>query len=106
MPAQPVDQRGAIVARRPTVFGFQVLEDAEPVEPLVVFMTKADLAIENLALRQQVIVLQRRVKRPVLLRRDRVFWLWLARCWDGWRDTLIGCWRRARFSSMRSGLGR
>ncbi len=55
----------------------------------VLFATKADLAIENLSLRQQLIVLRRRTKRPVLRRGDRVFWLWLARCWNGWRDTLI-----------------
>ncbi len=55
----------------------------------LVFTTKADLAIENLALHQQLNVLHRRVKRPKLRRRDRVFWLWLARCWDGWKNTLI-----------------
>ena len=52
------------------------------------FSKKADLVAENLALRQQLIVLGRKTKRPRLLQRDRVFWLWLARSWDGWRDSL------------------
>ena len=53
------------------------------------FSKKADLVAENLALRQQLIVFRRKVGRPRLRRRDRIFWLWLARSWDGWRDTLI-----------------
>jgi transposase InsO family protein len=53
------------------------------------FAKRADLVAENLALRQQLIVFRRKVGRPRLRRRDRVFWLWLARSWSGWRDTLI-----------------
>ena len=53
------------------------------------FAKKADLVAENLALRQQLIVFRRKVGRPRLRRRDRIFWLWLARSWSGWRDTLI-----------------
>ncbi len=50
---------------------------------------KADLVAENLALRQQLIVLHRRTGRPWLQQRDRIFWLWLARSWTRWRDSLI-----------------
>ena len=46
---------------------------------------RADLVAENLALRQQLIVLHRKTKRPRLKTKDRIFWLWLARSWDGWR---------------------
>jgi hypothetical protein len=53
------------------------------------FSKKADLVAENLALRQQLIVLGRKTKRPRLLQRDRLFWLWLARPWNGWRDRLV-----------------
>ena len=53
------------------------------------FSKKADLVAENLALRQQLIVLRRRIGRPRLLKRDRIFWLWLARSWTRWRDSLI-----------------
>ncbi len=37
------------------------------------FSKKADLVAENLALRQQLVVLRRRTKRPRLHQRDRVF---------------------------------
>lgn len=41
------------------------------------FAKKADLVAENLALRQQLIVFRRKVGRPQLRRRDRIFWLWI-----------------------------
>jgi len=53
------------------------------------FAKRADLVAENLALRQQLIVLRRKTRRPRLKTKDRVFWLWLARSWDGWRESLI-----------------
>ncbi len=52
------------------------------------FTKRADLVAENLALRQQLIVLHRKTRRPRLKTKDRVFWLWLARSWDRWRDSL------------------
>ena len=48
----------------------------------------AVLAAENLALRQQINVLQRSVKRPKLRKRDRIFWVWLSRLWPNWRSAL------------------
>jgi len=50
---------------------------------------RADLVMENLALRQQLVVFQRKAKRPRLRKVDRIFWLWLARSWSRWRDSLI-----------------
>jgi hypothetical protein len=50
---------------------------------------KANLVVENLALRQQLIVLRRRTGRPRLRESDRIFWLWLALSWTKWRDSLI-----------------
>jgi len=50
---------------------------------------RAALAMENLALRQQLAVLERSVKRPALRQRDRIFWAWLAKLWNGWRATLL-----------------
>jgi hypothetical protein len=44
---------------------------------------RATLAAENLALRQQLAVLQRSVKRPKLRKRDRIFWVWLSKLWPG-----------------------
>jgi len=50
---------------------------------------RAALAMENLALRQPLAVLERSVKRPALRQRDRIFWAWLARLWNGWRAALL-----------------
>ncbi len=50
---------------------------------------RATLALENLALRQQLAVLRRSVKRPRLRPRDRVFWILLRRLCPDWRSHLI-----------------
>jgi len=47
------------------------------------------LALENLALRQQLAILQRRTKRPRLTKTDRAFWVALSHLWTGWQGTLI-----------------
>ena len=39
-----------------------------------------DVVLENLALRHQLRTLQRRVKRPHLRTRDRLFWVCLGQC--------------------------
>jgi hypothetical protein len=50
---------------------------------------KARLVAENLSLRQQLVVLQRRQPWPRLLNADRRFWI-LARQWySGWREVLL-----------------
>jgi putative transposase len=49
---------------------------------------RASLVAENLALRQQITVLQRSVPRPRLRARDRLFWVWLSRWFGGWRSWL------------------
>ena len=46
------------------------------------------IALENLALRHQLGVLQRSVPRPRLSRWDRILWVWLSRVWVGWRSSL------------------
>ena len=48
----------------------------------------AVIALENLALRHQLAVLQRSVSRPRLARSDRILWVWLSRLWTGWRSSL------------------
>jgi putative transposase len=62
------------------------------------------LALENLALRQQLAVYKRTATRPTLRRTDRLFWVWLARVWAGWRQPLVIVtpdtvlrWQRRRF---------
>ncbi len=50
---------------------------------------QAELAAENLVLRQQLAVLERCSKRPRLRKRDRIFWAWLFRFWSNWRSVLV-----------------
>jgi putative transposase len=62
------------------------------------------LALENLALRQQLAVYKRAVSRPRLCRTDRLFWAALATVWTGWKQPLVIVtpdtvlrWQRRRF---------
>jgi hypothetical protein len=47
------------------------------------------VVLENLALRQQLAVLTRTVKRPQLRSTDRLFWILLAKGWRDWRSALV-----------------
>jgi len=51
-------------------------------------ISKARLAIENLALRQQLAVCRQSAKRPKLRARDRIFWICLSKHWSSWRSVL------------------
>ncbi len=51
--------------------------------------SRAALQLENLALRHQIIVLQRSAKRPRLNTCDRLLWVWLSRVWSDWRSSVI-----------------
>ena len=51
--------------------------------------TRAALQLENIALRHQLGVLQRSVKRPRLHASDRLLWVCLSRLWSDWRSTLV-----------------
>jgi putative transposase len=53
------------------------------------FKDRRDLALENLALRQQLAVFKRIQKHPTIKNKDRLFWIWLSRVWMGWRESLI-----------------
>ena len=55
---------------------------------LSVFRTRAALQLEIIALRHQLGVLQRSVKRPKLNRFDRCLWAWLCGAWAEWRSAL------------------
>jgi len=48
-----------------------------------------ELALQNLALRQQLAILQRKTKRPKLTKADRAFWVALSRLWPDWQSALI-----------------
>ena len=70
----------------------------------VFFQSRTDMAVEVLALRQQVAVLKRRRPRPPLRPLDRLFWTLLRATWSRWKDalvivqpeTVVG-WHRASF---------
>src|ERR1700674_1771992 len=62
------------------------------------------IAMENAALRLQLIAFRRKRKRPVLTTFDRLFWVGLSRVWNGWRGPLfyvqpdtVARWQRERF---------
>lgn len=50
---------------------------------------RSRLALENVALRQQIVVLKRSVKRARIEDSDRIFWILMRRLLDTWRDTLM-----------------
>ena len=69
------------------------------------------LALENLALRQQLAVYKRSAPRPRLHPTDRLWWAVLARLWTGWRQALVIVtadtvlrWQRRRFRQYWTGL--
>src|SRR5215472_8309734 len=53
------------------------------------FKSRATLQLENLALRHQLGVLRRSVKRPKLTSADRLLWSWLCEVWSDWRSVLV-----------------
>ena len=67
-------------------------------------LPRATLALENLALRQQLAVYQQSIKRPKLCPSDRVFWVLLSRLWRNWKSALcivqpetVVAWHRQGF---------
>ena len=50
---------------------------------------RSRLALGNIALRQQIVVLKRSVKRAKTEDSDRVFWILMRRLLKSWRDTLM-----------------
>jgi hypothetical protein len=53
------------------------------------FRPKSLLIAENLCLRQQLVVLQRRHPRPCLRNADRRFWILASRWFSDWRNPLL-----------------
>jgi putative transposase len=51
--------------------------------------SRVALQLENVALRHQITVLQRSIKRPRLNACDRLAWVWLSRIWSDWRSSLV-----------------
>ena len=68
------------------------------------FLPRHRLALESVALRQQLAVFKRKQPRPRLNRLDRLFWIALRHWYSGWADALIlvkpetvVSWHRADF---------
>jgi len=77
-----------------------------------VLLNRATLVAENLALRQQLAILQRARPRPKLRNRDRLFWIVLSRLWHGWQSVLLIVspatvvrWHRREAASLPPRLG-
>ncbi len=75
--------------------------------------SRADLVLENLALRQQVVVLLRAGRRPRVSTLDRWFWVVLRRVWSRWTEVLVFVkpdtvvrWHRAGFRLYWNWLSR
>jgi hypothetical protein len=76
--------------------------------------SRASMQLEILALRHQLAICQRSLKRPRLRPADRLLWAWLDRLWPRWRKALVIvqprtviAWQRRRFRNhwtrLRSG---
>jgi hypothetical protein len=72
--------------------------------PSALLRAKHQLALEILALKHQIMVLNRQTRRPQLRWWDRPLWVMLKRAWPDWKaalmivrpETVIG-WQRAGF---------
>ncbi len=51
--------------------------------------SRRNLAVENLALRQQLAALKHSTTRVRLRRTDRIFWVWLSELCANWRSLLV-----------------
>src|SRR5215472_2150132 len=80
---------------------------------ILAFSGHKQVASENAALRQQLAVFKRDVKRPKLHGRDRVFWIALRMIWEDWKSALVivqpetvVSWHRNRFKRYWRQLSR
>ena len=77
------------------------------------FLSRRDLLLENVALRQQLGVLRQRHPRPRFAAPDKFFWVMLRRLWPGWKQALtliqpetVVRWHRAGFKLYWTWLSR
>ena len=69
------------------------------------FRRRRSLLLENLVLRQQLVVLKRKHPKPRLAVFDKLFWVLVRRFWSGWKQALVvvkpetvARWHRAGFA--------
>ena len=77
----------------------------------LIFGGHEQVALENLALREQLGILQRSGGRPKIRERNRLFWVCLQKVWKEWRSALVIvrpetvlAWQRRRFRRCWSRL--
>ena len=77
------------------------------------FRSQLSVRIENVALRHQLSIYRRTVRRPIIRPEDRILWSLLSRCWAKWRDVLLFvhpetviAWQRKRFRDHWARLSR
>jgi putative transposase len=77
------------------------------------FRSQLSLRVENVALRHQLAIYRRTVKRPSIRPEDRILWSWLSRRWARWREVLVFvqpetviAWQRKRFRDHWTRMGR
>ncbi len=75
--------------------------------------SRVALQVEVVALRHQLTVYQRSVRRPAIHPTDRILWAWLARRWSRWREVpvfvqpaTVIAWQRKRFREHWARLSR
>ena len=75
--------------------------------------SRVSLQLEILALRHQLMLYHRSIRRPQVRPSDRLFWSWLARRWSRWREVLVFvqpatvlAWQRKRFRDHWARLSR
>ena len=80
---------------------------------LLILAGSEQVALENLALRQQLAVFQRTVRRPKIRPTDRLFWVCLLKIWKDWKSALVIVrpetvmdWHRKRFKRYWSRLSK
>ena len=55
----------------------------------LLFKNRHNLILENLLLRQQIIILKRKTKKPKLKNIDRIILIWISKLWNNWKSALI-----------------
>ena len=78
-----------------------------------VFRSRIALQLEIVALRHQLALYRRSIRRPSIHPSDRMLWAWLARHWSRWREGLVFvqpatvlAWQRRRFREHWARLSR
>jgi hypothetical protein len=77
------------------------------------FRSRLSLQLEIVALRHQLTLYHRSIRRPQVRLTDRLFWSWLSRGWSRWREVLVFvqpatvlAWQRTRFREHWARLSR